>query len=67
MARNKYPEITNTFEGLNWKEASHIEKVDKLRTEIDKLLIIECNNYMIFNKKKSLVISLFLKIFPLKL
>lgn len=35
---NKYPEITNTFEGLNWKEATHIEKVDKLRTEIKKII-----------------------------
>jgi hypothetical protein len=35
---NKYPEITNTFEGLNWKEATHIEKVDKLREEIKKII-----------------------------
>lgn len=37
-ALNKHPEIITTFEGLNWDESSHIEKVDHLRTQIQKLI-----------------------------
>ncbi|HMT01781.1 MAG TPA: hypothetical protein PKD00_00485 [Burkholderiales bacterium] len=48
---NKFPEITNTINGFNWYEKNHVEKVDWLRQEIEKLSsYVESDfNYSIFS------------------